>query len=62
MQAVLWTLAALLMLPVVLVVAIALGPAILVVLFVLAWSVPVLLAVRAWSRHIGRTRVPPVRR
>jgi hypothetical protein len=62
MQALLWTLAALLALPVMLVVAVALGPAILVVLFVLAWSVPVLLAVRAWSRHTGRTRVPRVHR
>ena len=62
MQAVLWALAALLALPVLLVIAVALGPAILVVLFVLAWSVPVLLVARAWSRRTRRTRVPPTAR
>jgi len=61
MQALLWILTALLALPLLLVVAVALGPAILVVLFVLAWSVPVLLAV-AWSRHTRRTKVPPMTR
>jgi len=59
-QVLLWTLAGLVALPVLFLVAVALGPAFLVMLFVVAWAVPVLLLQRAWSHRGRRTRVPPV--
>jgi hypothetical protein len=50
MKIVLSILGALLLLPVVLLVGIALGPAALVMLFVVGWALPVVLVARAFMR------------
>ena len=51
-----------LMFPVLLLIAVALGPALLVILFVILCALPVLLVAGLIVRHSEKTRMPPMPR